>query len=304
MPSHSVLLAGATGMLGARIAHHLLEAADVDLRLLVRPDALSEPAKRSVLDPLVERGAVLVEGDVTDHASLDRATRHVDVVVSALQGGREVLVDGQVALAGAASANGVRRILPSDFALDLFKSPPGEHLPFDLRREADEAIAQLGMQHIHVLNGSFLDMLAMPGAIVDFDDDAGVASFWGSGEERFDATTIEDTARYAARVALDPAVPSGKFAVAAQQLSFGDIVAIVERTSGRRYARRSRGTADDLRAWIAGQRAAADEMAATMGTYQLYMLTGQTALDDLQNDRYPDIEPRTLEQQLSTGVDA
>ena len=31
------------------------------------------------------------------------------------------------------------------------------------------------------------------------------------------------------------------------------------------------------------------------GTYQLYMLTGQTALEDLQYDRYPDIEPVTLE---------
>jgi hypothetical protein len=30
------------------------------------------------------------------------------------------------------------------------------------------------------------------------------------------------------------------------------------------------------------------------GTYPLSMLTGQTALDDLQNDRYPDIKPVTL----------
>jgi len=37
-------------------------------------------------------------------------------------------------------------------------------------------------------------------------------------------------------------------------------------------------------------------MVAIDGTYQLYMLTGQTALDDLQNDRYPDIVPVTLAQ--------
>ena len=37
-------------------------------------------------------------------------------------------------------------------------------------------------------------------------------------------------------------------------------------------------------------------MAAMYGTYQLYMLAGQTALDDPQNDRYPDIEPVTPEQ--------
>ncbi len=298
MSSSRVLIAGATGMLGARIAHHLLETEEVAVRLLVRPATLAEPDRRSGLDPLVERGAEIVEGDVTDPKSLERATESIDVVVSALQGGREVIVDGQIALARAAAKSGVRRILPSDFALDLFKSPPGELFPFDLRREADEEIASLGIGHVHVLNGAFLDTLAN-GGVVEFDDEAGVASFWGSGEERFDATTVDDTARYAARVAVDPSVPSGKFAVAGQQVSYGDIVSAVENRTGRRYERRSRGTTDDLRAWISSQREAGQMMAAMYGAYQLYMLTGQTALDDLQNDCYPDIEPVTLEH-LST----
>jgi hypothetical protein len=95
---------------------------------------------------------------------------------------------------------------------------------------------------------------------------------------------------------VDASVPSGKFAVAAQQSSFGDIVSAVERGTGRRYERRSRGTTDDLRAWIADRREAGETTAAMYGTYQLYMLTGQTALDDLQNGRYPDIEPVTLER--------
>jgi nucleoside-diphosphate-sugar epimerase len=256
MRTNTVLLAGATGMLGARIAHHLLEAEDVALRLLVRPAALADHGKRSGLDPLVERGAELVEG--------------VDVVVSALQGGREVLVEGQLALARAAAANGVRRILPSDFAIDLFKATPGEHPAFDLRREADEEIASLGMEHVHILIGALLDTLATGGGIVEFDDAAGIAAFWGTGEERFDATTVDDTARYAARVSVDASVPSGKFAVAGQQLSYGDIVSAVERGAGRRYGRCSRGTTEDLRAWISDRREADEAMAAMHGTYQLY----------------------------------
>ncbi len=95
---------------------------------------------------------------------------------------------------------------------------------------------------------------------------------------------------------MDPTVPSGKFAVAGQRLSYGDIVAEVERGAGRRYERRSRGPTDGLRAWIAGRRKAGETMVAIDGTYQLYMLTGQTALDDLKNDRYPDIVPVTLAQ--------
>lgn len=204
MPAQTVLLAGATGMLGVRIAEHLLDADGVAVRLLVRQRTLDDPEKRQQIDSLVERGAEVVVGDVSDPASLAAATRGVDVVISALQGGREIIVDGQVALARAAVANGVRRMLPSDFALDHFKATPGEHSAFDLRREADRQIADLDIEQVNVLGGAFLDGAAAPGAMVDFDDAAGTATFWGEGDEQFEATTVADTARYAARVALDP----------------------------------------------------------------------------------------------------
>jgi thioester reductase-like protein len=42
MPPQTVLLAGATGMLGARIAEHLLDADGVAVRLLVRQRALDD----------------------------------------------------------------------------------------------------------------------------------------------------------------------------------------------------------------------------------------------------------------------
>lgn len=211
-------------MLGGRIAEHLLEADDARVQLLVRRAALDDPQKRTGLDRLVGLGGELIPGDIVDAASLDDALRGVDVVVSALQGGRKVIVDGQLSVARAAAANGVRRILPSDFALDIFKATLGEHVAFDLRREADEKIATLGVEQVNILNGAFLDMIAMPGAVVELNDEAGTATFWGTGSERFEATTIDDTARYAARVALDPDVPAGKFAVAAQELCFDDIV--------------------------------------------------------------------------------
>lgn len=295
MPHQTVLLAGSTGMLGTRIAEHLLDSDDVALRLLVRASTLDDPAKRPALDALAERGADLVAGDVTDPASLDAATRGVDVVISALQGGPDVIVDGQVALAHAATANGVKRIVPSDFALDHFKATPGEHMSFDWRREADEQIAEFDIEQVNVLNGAFLDAVVTPGAAVVYDDEAGTATYWGSGEERFEATTVDDTARYTARAALDPDVKPGKFAVAADRVSFGAIVAAHENATGRRYEQRSQGDVDDLRAWIAARQEEGDFGTALMGRYVQYMLTGQTMLDDVQNHRYPDIEPQTLE---------
>ena len=126
--TQTILLAGATGMLGGRIAAHLLSQPDARVRLLVRSK------NNEKLKPLLDRGAELIEGDLADAASLDRATQGVDVIVSAVQGGPDVITDGQVALATAGKRNGVRRMVPSDFALDLFKATPGEHPAFDARR--------------------------------------------------------------------------------------------------------------------------------------------------------------------------
>lgn len=296
MPYSNVLLAGATGMLGSRIAEYLLDGGDVHLRLLVRRGARDDPAKARTLERLLDRGAESVEGDVDDPASLSRATEDVEVVVSALQGGREVIVDGQLALARAAAENGVRRILPSDYAVDFLKVEPGDHPTLDLRHEADRRIAELDIEQVNLLSGAFLDAIASPGAVVQLDEDAGTASFWGTGDEPFDATTVDDTARFAARAALDPDVPGGKFAVAAQRLTMSDLVEHAQKVNGRAYAPVSLGSVAALRAFFETQREQGGGDSVVWAAYLLYMLGGDTRLDDLQNERYPDIVLTTLDE--------
>ena len=44
-----VLLAGATGMLGRRIAHHLTREPDARLRLLLRPGTMADARKAKAL---------------------------------------------------------------------------------------------------------------------------------------------------------------------------------------------------------------------------------------------------------------
>ncbi len=289
--TQTVLLAGATGMLGSQIARCLLDQPDARVRLLVRG---GDAGKRAALDPLLARGAEIIEGDLADRASLDRATRGVDVIVSAVQGGPDVIIDGQVALAEAGRRNGVRRILPSDFALDLFKATPGEHMVFDLRRAADERIAATGIEHVHVLQGGFMDLFK-PGAGVIGGD--GVVRFWGDGTQPIEVTGVEDTARMTARVALDRSVGSGKFAFAGDRISILGAADVVEAQTGRMFERRPLGSEADLRAAMAAAaKDAANPLEAVMLAYQLTMLTGQTALSDLQNDRYPDLKLESFAQ--------
>ena len=278
--TQTVLLAGATGMLGGRIAHHLLEQPDARLRLLVRNVA----GKTDALHALVVAGAELIEGDLTDRASLDRATQGVDVIVSAVQGGPEVMVDGQVALAEAGKRNGVRRILPSDFGLDLFKATPGEHMMFDLRAKADAAIAKTGLEQVNILQGAFMDMFLPGHGAIDLDK--GTVGFYGDGNLPIELTTVDDTAAMTARVALDRTVGPGKFAFAGDRISFREAGEIVARQAGREVKPVSYGSEADLRATMAQ----ADPHKQVMLAYLLYMTNGQTALTDLQNDRYPDVK--------------
>ena len=179
--------------------------------------------------------------------------------------------------------------MPSDYALDLFKATPGEHMMFDLRRNADEAIAAIGIEHVHVLQGAFMDLFR-PGMGM-FDADAGTVTFWGDGNQVIDCTSVESTARMVARVALDRSVGSGKFSFAGDRVSILDVARVIESQTGRAFERRSLGSEADLRAAIAdARRDPSDPFKAVMLAYHLYMLNGQTALTDLQNDRYADVK--------------
>ncbi len=291
--TQTILLVGATGKLGSRIASHLLEQVDTKVRLLVR-DADS-PSKREALKTLLNHGAAVLEGDLSDHTSLDLATQGVDVIVSAVQGGPDVIIGGQVALAEAGKRNGVRRILPSDYALDLFEATPGEHMMFDLRRTANERIAATGLEQVNVLQGAFMEMFAPGAGTINYD--AGTVSYWGDGSQVIELTSLEDTAHMIAHIALDRSVNSGKFAFAGDRISILEVVKVIEAQTGRKFEHHSMGSETELRA-AHGQalKDASNPFGSVMLAYQLYMLTGQTALKDLQNDRYPEVKLENFAQ--------
>ena len=69
-------------------------------------------------------------------------------------------------------------------------------------------------------------------------------------------------------------------------MSFRQAGEIVAARTGRALKPVSLGSESDLR----GAMAAADPQKRVMLAYLLYMLTGQAALSDLQNGRYPDLK--------------
>jgi uncharacterized protein YbjT (DUF2867 family) len=244
----NILIAGATGNLGHLIATELVKNEAVSVSALVR-DANAPKAAQ-----LQAMGVRLIEGELTDKAALLRATEGQQTVISALSGGPDLIVAGQLSLLEAALQQGVTQFVPSDYSVDYFRLQPGDNVNLDLRRQVADAVMQSGIGYTIFLNGAFTEVFAGPffGVI---DQQAATLTYWGTGDERFDLTTIPDTARFIADAVLDPATLNKIVPVAGDEISINEIAAVLETTTGQTFTRNVQGTDADLLALIEGIRA-------------------------------------------------
>src|SRR5687767_5682132 len=90
--NRTIILAGATGKLGQRIAYHLLQKGAM-VKALVRPGSAGPDVEQ-----LRQQGAVIIEVNYTDTQQLRKACNGGHCVVSALSGLRDVIVDTQTRL--------------------------------------------------------------------------------------------------------------------------------------------------------------------------------------------------------------
>ncbi|MBL8216491.1 MAG: NmrA family NAD(P)-binding protein [Bryobacterales bacterium] len=273
-----VLLLGATGNLGSLMGKALLARGAV-LRLLVRPESVAKvPAELA--------GAEVV----TDEAG---AFAGVDVVISAVQGGPETIVEAQLRWLRAARAAGVRRFIPSDFSFDFFGLGEGENVNSDWRRAFARAAAQEAgdVEVVHVMNGCFLDHRVLFGFLGAIDLEKREAYLWGDGDQKMEFTTYADTAEFTAEAALDERPLAGRFAVAGESLTFPELVKEVEAGAGVSLTVVRRGSLADLDAAIAKAQA---EQPGNMYAWlpMMYwrgMLNGKGALGPVRNGEYPAI---------------
>jgi len=224
-------------------------------------------------------------------------------VISAVQGGPDVIIDGQTQLLRAARDAGVKRFIPSDYSLDLFKVKPG-HIPTsDMRCQfASVADAERGkVEVVHVLNGGFLDRGVLFGFIRVIDVEKQTAFVWGDGKQPMDWTTYADTARYTAEVAVDERPVPRIFSVAGDVLDFDGLVRAYESGSGKKLRVERLGSLADLDARIDQLRKAepANFFAWLPLMYYRSVLDGEGKLGELMNDRYPSIRTTTVREYVA-----
>ncbi|MFH1435487.1 MAG: NmrA family NAD(P)-binding protein [Pseudomonadota bacterium] len=115
MNNATIVVAGATGNLGGRIARALLERG-AGVRALVR-----RGTARDKIERLKELGASIASVDLSSASEAAPACSGASCVVSALQGFRDVIVEAQTVLLDAAIEADVPRFIPS--------SPPRRSCP-------------------------------------------------------------------------------------------------------------------------------------------------------------------------------
>lgn len=285
----TILIAGATGTLGFKIASALSEQHVAHVKALVRPGTDDRAAKER---ELAAKGIAPVEGDLLEPESLREATKEVDVIVSAVSGSKEVVVDGQRNLIAAAEANGVGRMIPSDYAVDYFKLSPGDNDFLDLRKELADTLEASTVKPTFILNGAFMETMVPSPWSWQFDLQGGAFRYYGSGEERVDLTAMDDVARFVAAAALDRDAAGRTLRLAGDELSMEQIAAIFGEVSGRRLEAISLGSVEDLARLIAERKnAASSVLDYVFYQYHWTMVSGKGKLDAFDNARYPDIRP-------------
>jgi uncharacterized protein YbjT (DUF2867 family) len=290
-----VVVAGATGNLGGRIASALLDHG-AQVKALVRRSAA--PYKIERLNHLGIELAIVNWGSTSD---LVQACSGASCVVSALSGLRDMIVEAQALLLGAAIKAGVPRFIPSDFSIDFTKFPPGENRNLDLRREFHKHIEDAPISATTIFNGAFAEMLIGQMPLILFK--LRRVLYWGSADQRMDFTTMDDTAAFTASAALDRSTPRF-LRIAGDQLSARQLAAVVSEVAGKDFRLFRAGGLGTLGAIIKISRM------ATPGGKQLYpawqgmqymrnMFDGRAKLESLDNDRYPGFHWTTVRDVLS-----
>lgn len=291
-----IILAGATGDLGGRIASALLERG-AHVRAIVRHGSNS-----TKVAGLREEGAEVQEVDFSSVASLTKACQGGSCVVSALSGLKDVIVDAQTKLLYAAVEAGVPRFIPSDFAIDFTKLPYGTNRNLDLRKDFKARLDRAPIAATSILNGMFTDLLTGQAPLVLFPIKR--ILFWGDADQPMDFTTIENTARYTAAAALDPHTPR-YLRIAGDVLSPLGLKKAASEATGEEYGLLRAGSLGILSLIIRLTQALTPKSEEVFPPWQgmqylRNMLSGKAKLKPLDNNRYPDLNWTSVREVLAT----
>ncbi len=290
----TIIVAGATGNLGERIVK-ALSTNEADIRILVRPNSNTEKVK--ALEKLGAKVYTINHWTVEEIAN---ACKGADCVVSALSGLKDVIIDAQTILLDGAIAAGVPRFIPSDYSLDFTKFSDGENRNLDWRRAFHTYLDKTNIKSTSIFNGAFADMLTGQMPLVLFKQKKILC--WGEADHKMCFTTMDDTAAYTAKVAMDKESPR-YLRIAGDLKSPADMRALMSELSKTSYKLFRPGGQGLLgfiikvaRFFASGEK---ELYPAWQGMQYMHnMIDERALLKSIDNERYPNMQWTTTKDVL------
>ncbi|XLS92635.1 hypothetical protein HN51_068643 [Arachis hypogaea] len=150
-----VLVVGGTGYIGKFIVNASAKAGHPTF-VLVKESSLSHPHKSNLIQSFKSsESPFYMLGDISDHSSLVKALKQVDVVISAVSGAQ---TEDQLNIISAIKeAGNIKRFLPSEFGLDVDRHNAVEPAASALAGKAKirRAIEAEGIPHTCVVSNAF-----------------------------------------------------------------------------------------------------------------------------------------------------
>ena len=281
-----IVIAGATGDLGGRIVKALLEK-KADVRALVRTSTDTEKVEK-----LEQLGVKVFKIDMSDSKEIAKACEGAFCVVSALAGLRDVIIDIQKKLLNGAVMADVPHFIPSDFSLDFTSLEVGQNRNLDLRREFHQYLDETPIASTTIFNGPFMDLLT--GQMPMILDKQKWILYWGNPDQNLDFTTMDDTAKFTANVALDDSTPR-YLRIAGDQITARQRVKVMNDITGKEFSLFKAGGIGLINGIIKTMKffspAKKDLYPIWQGMqYMRDMMEGRVKINSYDNNRYEDID--------------
>ena len=229
------LVVGATGLLGTEICRRLASAGR-PFKAMVR--ATCDPAKKDVLKQL---GGGLVEADLKDRASLDRACEGTTAVIttptailSQQPGDTFDTVDlhGQIQLIDAARAAKIGHYIFVSISGNLLKH--GDNPLLDAKRAVENHLQQSGLAYSILRPTFFMEIWLSPHLVFDFAN--AKATIYGSGQNKTSYISLQNVADFAVESLSNPAARNAVIELGSPEaFSQLEVVRMFEEIIGRTF---------------------------------------------------------------------
>jgi len=228
METSTILVAGATGLLGNEICR-ILRAKNLSVKAIVR--TTTDPVKSELLTKL---GVQLIQGDLRNKETLSRALQGVKTVITSVSsmpfsyksGENDIKLvdeDGMINLIDASRSAGVNHFIYTSFSKNL-------DLDFPLRnakRKVEKHLQNSGLTYTILRPGCFMELWLS--AAVGFDALNGKVNTCGTGANPLAYISFKDVAKFAVESISNAAAMNVVLELGGpQNLSQLDVVSIFE----------------------------------------------------------------------------